>query len=121
MILGVKILNRKTGKYRRAGWYCSWNKVGKTWSRLRDAKLSVCPDTWYCNQKGDFIRAYEKELNSDFIIINDDGTTETMPIAKYYIERLTREADGGLGSERAERALEEVKQFCKDNDIRLEE
>lgn len=121
MVIAVKIKNRETEEFRRAGWYCSWGKVGKSWVRLRDAKLAVCPDYWHCNQYGDFIKAYQKELESDFIIFHDDGKTEEIPVATYFIEKLTRETDEGYGSERAERALKEVKQYCKDNNIKLEE
>lgn len=121
MVIAVKIKNRKTGEYRTKGWYCCWNKLGKSWIRLRDAKLAVCPDHWYCNQYGDFIKAYQKELESDFIVFNDDGTSKIIPVAQYFIERLTRETDGGYGSDRAERALKEVKQYCKDNNIEIKE
>ena len=29
MVIGVKIKNRKTGEFRKAGSYSHWNKIGK--------------------------------------------------------------------------------------------
>ncbi len=121
MVIAVKIRNRITGEFKRAGSYRSWNKTGKSWVRLRDAKLAVCPDHWYCNNKGDFTSRYRLELDSDFLVFNDDGTSKVIPVAQYFVERLTRECDGGYGSDRAERALKEVLEYCKENNIRLEE
>lgn len=122
MVIGVKIKNRKTGEFRKAGSYSHWNKIGKTWSNLKNVKLSVCPNYWNYKQSGDFIKAYQNELNSDFLIFNDNGTSETIPVAQYFIEKLTKEhEEGGYGTEKAEMALKEVKQYCKENNIKLKE
>ena len=120
MVIGVKIKNRKTGKFRTAGSYGGWNKIGKTWSNLKNAKLAVCPNYWDYTQN--FIEAYKREIDSDFLIFNDDGTSKIMPVAQYFIEKLTEEyKEGGYGAERAEIALKEVKQYCKENNIELED
>lgn len=122
MVIGVKIKNRKTGEFRTAGSYSHWNKTGKTWSNLKNAKLSVCPNHWNCKQNGGFIKAYQNELDSDFLIFNDNGTSEIIPVAQYFIEKLTKEyEEGGYGAERAEMTVKEVKQYCKENNIELED
>ena len=67
MILAVKIQNRETGEYYYKGG--EFGKKGKVWSTLGYAKLAICPSSFARNIN-------YKELNSDFIIINDDGTIE---------------------------------------------
>ena len=121
MIIAVKIRNRVTGEYRPKGYCNIWSKTGKSWARLKDAKLAVCPDHWHCKLEGDFIKNYQKELESDFLIFHDNRENEIIPVAQYYIERLTKEADSGYGSERANRELEEVRKYCKENNIFLKE
>ena len=55
------------------------------------------------------------------MIFHDNGVKEIVPVAQYFIERLSKEVDGGYGSERAQRALEEVKQYCEQNNVILKE
>lgn len=119
MVIGVKIKNRKTGKFRTAGSYGGWTKIGKTWSNLKNAKLAVCPSYW--DYTHNFFKAYQNEMDSDFLIFNDDGTSRIMPVAQYFIEGLTKEVSRqGYGYEKAEKALKEVKKYCKENNIKLE-
>ena len=119
MVIGVKIKNRKTGKFRTAGYCGGWNKIGKTWSNLKNAKLAVCPNYWDYTQN--FIEAYQREIDSDFLIFNDDETSKIMPVAQYFIESLIKEVNRqGYGYEKAENALKEVKKYCKENNIKLE-
>ena len=49
MVIGVKIKDRKTSDYMTKGK--GWNKKGKTWSCLRDAKLAVCPSYMYVRSR----------------------------------------------------------------------
>lgn len=120
MVIGVKIKNRKTGEFRPAGYCVRWNKIGKTWSNLRNAKLSICPSYWNYKQYGDFIKSYQNELDSDFLVFKDDGTSETIPVAKYYIERLTKEVNRhGYCYEKVEKVLNEVKEYCNRNNINI--
>lgn len=114
MILGVKIQNRETKQYMGKG--ISWNKVGKVWSRFRDAKLAICPV--YLIYHGS-IEGYEKELNSDFIIINDDGTQERKPVAIYFIDYIKRN-ERWHNKEKVELILKQISQFAKTNNIELE-
>lgn len=116
MILGVKIQNRKTKKFRGSGY--KFNNIGKVWSRLRDAKLAVCPSYWY---SFDNIREYKEELDSDFIIINDDGGIERMPVALYYIDFFERQMKHSYRVEKLQKILKEIRQYCKENNIELEE
>ncbi len=121
MVIAVKIKNRVTGEFRPKGFCSFWNKTGKSWTSLRNAKLAVCPDFWNCDKCGDFIKKYQKELESDFWIFHDNGVKEIIPVARYFIEKLTKEVEGSYGSERAKRALEDVKQYCKDKNIKVGE
>lgn len=113
MILGVKIQNKETKEF-----YCKgggWNKVDKVWSRLRDAKLAICPHSYY------WCGIDSKELNSDFVIINDDGIIERMPVALYFFDYFTRGSKSSYGREKKENIIKQIKQYCKDNKIKLEE
>ena len=118
MVIGVKIRNRKTGEFRPKGFCTVWNKKGKTWASLRDAKLSVCPSYWGYEEYGDFVKCYKKELDSDFIIFNDDGTSEKIPVLEYYIERIQKKIDKHyIGYELLEQILKEIKEYCKIKEI----
>lgn len=120
MVIGVKIKDRKTGEFRQTGSYSRYNKIGKTWSNLRNAKLSVCPSYWNYKQYGDFIKLYQKELDSDFLVFKDNGTLEIIPVAKYYVEKLTKEVERHeYGYEKVEKALNEIKEYCSNNNINI--
>ena len=53
-------------------------------------------------------------------MFKDDGTSETIPVAKYYIERLTKEVNRhGYCYEKVEKVLNEVKEYCNRNNINI--
>lgn len=114
MILGVKIQNRETKEFMGKG--CRWSNVGKVWSRLRDTKLAICPHYYGWNNG-----LITKELNSDFLIINDNGTTEKIPVALYFIDYFSRELKHCYNKEKVQNIIEQIMQYCKDNNIELEE
>ncbi len=112
MVLAVKIQNKETGEF-----YCKgggFGKKGKAWATLGYAKLAICP-TYYT------YGINNKELNSDFIIINDDGNIEKMPVALYFLDYFTRELKHTYRKEKVQKIIEQIKQYCKDNNIKLEE
>ncbi len=112
MVLAVKIQNRETGEY-----YCKgggFGKKGKAWSTLGYAKLAICPSSYSFARNINY-----KELNSDFIIINDDGTIEKKPVALYFLDYLTRELKSAYNRENIQNLIEQVKGFCKSNNIEL--
>lgn len=114
MILGVKIQNKETKEF-----YCKgggWNKVGKVWSRLRDAKLAICPHYYGWNNGID-----KKELNSEFLIINDDGTQEKIPVALYFLDYFKRELKWGYKKDKIQDVIKQIKKYCKENNIELED
>ena len=114
MILAVKIQNRETGEF-----YCKgggFGKKGKAWSTLGYAKLAICPST-YCYANGVDI----KELNSDFIIINDDGTINKEPVAVYFLDYFQRNKKRVYNKEKIENLIEQIKLFCKNNNIEIKE
>ena len=76
--------------------------------------MSVCPSYWGYKEYGDFVQCYKKELDSDFIIFNDDGTSEKIPVSEYYIERIQKKIDKHYaGYESLEQILKEIKEHCK--------
>lgn len=85
-----------------------FGRIGKTWATLRHAKLAICPH--YLSDFND-IQYYERELNSDFIIITDNGTKK-IPVATYFIDYLTRNNKKYI--------VDEIKEYCKNNNINLE-
>lgn len=112
MVLAVKIQNRETGEF-----YCKgggFGKKGKAWATLGYAKLAICPHGYY------FYGINSEELNSDFIIINDNGTIEKMPVALYFMDYFTREQKHSFNREKIQNIIEQIKQYCKDNNIELE-
>lgn len=112
MILGVKIQNRETKEFMRKG--CGWSKIGKVWSTLRDAKLAICPH-YYAGGIS------EKELNSDFLIINDDGTIEKTPVAVYFMDYFKRKLKHGYNKENILNIIGQIRRYCNENNIVLEE
>lgn len=82
MVLGVKIRDNENGLFRLKDG--SFSKNGKTYSTLGFAKSSITNDiNWY--------RANIKLLNCDFVIFNDNGTIETIPVKTHIIDYLERE------------------------------
>ena len=110
MVIGVKIKDRKTSDYMTKGK--GWNKKGKTWSCLRDAKLAVCPSCMYVNGK---------ELTADFLIFEDNGSMKIIPVATYIIDYLIREAEHSYRKENILQSIENIKKYCKENNIELGE
>lgn len=86
----------------------AFGRIGKTWATLRHAKLAICPH--YLSDFND-IQYYEKELNSDFIIITDNGIKK-IPVATYFIDYLTRNNKKYI--------VDKIKEYCKNNNINLE-
>ena len=64
-----------------------------------------------------FIQDHLKELQSHFIVIHDDGRIEEIPVATYFYDYLKRTAR----SERGIAVLNQVIEYCKENNIDLEE
>lgn len=113
MVLAVKIQNRETGEF-----YCKgggFGKKGKAWATLGYAKLAICPHSYY------YGKLNNKELNSDFIIINDNGTIEKMPVALYFMDYFTRELKHCYNKEKVQNIIEQINKYCRDNNINLEE
>lgn len=82
MILGVKIKNRENGLFRlRDGRF---SKNGKTYSTLGFAKSSITNDiSWY--------RVNKDLLKCDFIVFNDDGSIQIIPVKTHIIDYFERE------------------------------
>lgn len=114
MILGVKIQNRITKEYMTKGG--GWNKIGKVWSRLSDAKKAICPFDYRYWENTILL----KGLSSDFIIINEEGIIEKMPVAIYFIEYFQRELKRTNRKELVQQYLNQIKQYCKVNNIETE-
>ena len=114
MILGVKIQNKETKQYMAKGG--GWNNIGKVWSRLRDAKLAICPHYYGWHGGIDM-----KDLNSEFIIINEDGTQKRIPVALYFMDYFRREFKYGYKKDEIQKIIEQITQYCKENGIELEE
>lgn len=82
MILGVKIKNNENGLFRLKDG--RFSKNGKTYSTLGFAKSSITNDiSWY--------RVNKMLLNCDFVIFNDDGTIQTIPVKTHIIDYFERE------------------------------
>lgn len=110
MVVAVKIKNRETNEYMKKGG--GWNKKGKSWSCLKDAKLAICPNYGYS----------EKELDSDFITFDENGTVEVIPVAVYFLDYFTREArDSFYRRPKALNEIEKIKKYCEENNIDLGE
>ncbi len=82
MVLGVKIRNNENGLFRLKDG--SFSKNGKTYSTLGFAKSSITNDI-------SCYRVNAKLLNCDFVIFNDNGTIETIPVKTHIIDYLERE------------------------------
>lgn len=82
-VFGVRIKNRSNGKY-----------MNKVWTELKNAKLAVCPNLiFYVENFKDFESKYKDELDSDFIIMYEDGTVEVQPVLDYYIDYYKRQSN----------------------------
>lgn len=81
MVLGVKIKNRETGLFRLKDG--RFSKNGKTYSTLAFAKTAVT------NGIG-WLSIDSKLLNCDFIIFNDDGKIEIIPVKNHIIDYFNR-------------------------------
>ena len=113
MVLAVKIQNRETGEF-----YCKgggFGKKGKAWTALGYAKLAICPHSYY------WCGINSKDLNSDFIIMNDNGIIEKMPVALYFMDYFTRELKHSYDKKKIKNIIEQIKEYCKENNIELEE
>ena len=114
MILGVIIQNKDTKEFMGKGG--RWNNTGKVWSRLRDAKIAICPH--YYGWTGGIDK---KDLNSEFLIINDDGTQERISVAIYFLDYFKRELKWGYRKDKIQEVIEQIEQYCKENNIELED
>lgn len=74
MIVAVKIYCPLTEEFMKKGG--GWNKKGKSWSYLKDAKLAICPNYGFD----------EKEACSEFWLFSDDGTLQKQPVSDYFID-----------------------------------
>lgn len=110
MVLAVKIQNKETGEF-----YCKgggFGKKGKAWTTLGYAKLAICPKYYRYGIDN-------KELNSDFIIINDDGTIEKMPVALYFLDYFTRELKHSYDKEGIQNIIKQITEYCKLSNVEL--
>lgn len=74
MIVAVKIYCPLTEEFMTKGG--GWNKKGKSWSCLKDAKLAICPNYGFS----------EEETCSEFWLFSDEGTLKKEPVSDYFIE-----------------------------------
>lgn len=81
MVLGVKIRNNEDGLFRLKDG--RFSKNGKTYSTLGFAKSSITNDIGWC-------RINKVLLNCDFVIFNDDGTIQTIPVKTHMIDYFER-------------------------------
>ena len=105
MIVAVKIYNPESCDFMCAGK--GWNKKGKSWSSLRDAKLAVCPNYGF---------SY-KEAKSEFWLFYDDGKLEKIPVYDYFIEYFERKTIiNGASKIEIIKKLQYLKNIKKENE-----
>ena len=104
MIVAVKIYNPDKEEFMCKGG--GWNKKGKSWSSLKDAKLAICPNYGY---------SYT-EVNSEFWLFSDDGKLEKIPVYHYFIdyfERQIKESRYDSYKEKNTKRLKELTDYLK--------
>ena len=104
MIVAVKIYCPLTEEFMGKGGY--WNKKGKSWSCLKDAKLAICPNYGF----------NEKETCSEFWLFSDDGTLQKQPVSDYFIDYFERQIKEAIFEEsryKYRNALNLIQQYIK--------
>lgn len=104
MIVAVKIYCPLTEEFMTKGG--GWNKKGKSWSSLKDAKLAICPNYGF----------NEKETCSEFWLFSDEGTLKKEPVSDYFIEFFTkrlRETESDYYRNKCCQSLNLIKQFLQ--------
>ena len=97
-------------------------------NKCRHTNALLNSNEGYCPDCGVYLKKYYYVLRCKCCAHKREATRaafcnvkEIIPVARYFIEKLTKEVEGSYGSERAKRALEDVKQYCKDKNIKVGE
>ena len=106
MIVAVNIYCPLTEEFMTKGG--GWNKKGKSWSCLKDAKLAICPKYGF----------NEKKTCSVFWLFSDEGTLKKEPVSDYFTDFFTKklkETKSDYNINKYCQSLKLIEQYIKSN------